>query len=267
MDLISQLQEALQSQELPLPSTAWLGNLVASRSPPPPLASLVATARARLLAADLTSPNLLDANYVATHSLPAATSSTTSPLSPDVREDRLLHDVVVQVLDIENLSRSRWDQVEELEAIERGEMTRGRHVVRLPTGAAAADGTEDVDGGATAGALPSVASDRRQAGNGFAPTSSGSRGVNATHKLLLQDPRGRRVFGLELSRVDRIGIGATNIGEKILLRSGTIVARGVIMLQPATCVFLGGKVEPWHKSWVDGRLGRLREAAQSGRRD
>ena len=75
------------------------------------------------------------------------------------------------------------------------------------------------------------------------------------------------MHAIELRRVERIAVGKTVIGEKILLRVGTVVARGVVLLEPAQCVLLGGKVEAWHRAWVDGRLARLREAVGAGGRE
>lgn len=249
MDLPTQLLSSLQAQDLPLPSPTWLASLIAARNPPPPLASLVATARARLLASDLTTPGLLDASYATSHSLPPAAAAAAVAVA-------LPRAVVVQVLDLEDVSRSRWEQVEELEAIERGEGTRGRRVVRLPVGGDGegehGDGEEGNDRqgqGRGPGAAPVAAG----------PGAGGAR--NATHKLVLQDARGQKVFALELKRVGRIGVGMTNIGEKILLKRGATLARGVVMLEPSTCTVLGGKVDAWQKPWLEGRLARLREAA------
>lgn len=259
-DLHNSVLTSLTSQSLPLPSHAWLTALLSSRTnPPPPLPSLTATARARLLAADLTTPDLLDPSYTASHSLPPDIAR------PDVRSTTLARDVVLQVLDIENLSKSRWSQVEELEALARGEGTKGREIVRLPVGG---EGEEEGEGerGVTQGTQATQGRTQTQgrlAGAGAVPAAS-----TGTHKLVLQDCRGLKVSGLELKSVEKIAIGKLNIGEKILVKSGAKVSRGVIMLEPTTCVVLGGKVEAWHKAWVDGRLARLKEAANaSGSRE
>lgn len=252
MDIPTQLLTSLSSTTYPRPSLPWLRALCSARTPPPPLASLLATARARLLAADLTAPGLLDAEYVAAHSLPpdlAASAETT-------REARLGRQVVVQVLDIEDISRSRWEAVEEMEALARGEGTRGREVVRLPTAAAGGDeddGVGDAEGEGTQGQ-----------GQGQQQQGGGS-GKNSTHKLVVQDCKGQKVHAIELKRVERLAVGKTLIGEKILLRAGTVVARGVVLLDPAQCVVLGGKVDAWHRAWVEGRLARLKEAVAAER--
>ncbi|KAL2135149.1 hypothetical protein VTI74DRAFT_9580 [Chaetomium olivicolor] len=280
MDIAHQLQVSLAPTSTPLPSIPWLRNLVSSRTPPPPLASLLATARARLLASDLTTPGLLDTQYAAAHCLPPDLPQTHA----NTRETRLARDVVVQVLDIEDVSRSRWEQVEELEGIARGEGTRGREVVRLPTTtttAAAAsgvvvDGDYDEEGGLVvdAGEEATQVLQTQGGGGGGAAAggqqqgqgSGGSSRNNSTHKLAVQDCKGQKVHAIELRRVERLAVGKTFIGEKILLRAGTVVARGVVLLDPAQCVVLGGKVEAWHRAWVDGRLARLKEAVEAERR-
>jgi RecQ-mediated genome instability protein 1 len=238
-DLTTQIRQALQAQSFPIPSPSWLQSLIGARLPPPALQSLVATAKARILAADLTSPNFLDA-------------SSTASFPPDVanaeiKETKLTRDIVVQVLDVENLSRSRWEQVEDLEAIERGEQRAGRRIVRLPTAAERQE--EDGDGPASTSNQGSsaAAQSERPAGNG-------------THRLLLQDCNGVRIYALELKRIPRIGVGSTQMGEKMLLRAGSVIARGMVLLEPATCSILGGKVDAWQAAWLSGRLQRLRDA-------
>ncbi|KAK4444985.1 putative mediated genome instability protein rmi1 protein [Podospora aff. communis PSN243] len=231
-DLPSQLQSALRAHTLPTPSRPWLRAVIPNRIPPPPLASLIATARMRILASDLTIPGLLDPSYSAEHHIPSHLVN-----NPEIDVGRLPCDVVVQVLDIENLSRSRWEQVEELEAVERGEMTRGREVIRV------------------------VADEEGEDGEGERPERAGNVEAKATHKVVLQDCRGEKVMGIELKRVEQIGIGKTYIGEKWLLRRDAKISRGVIMLEPAFCQVLGGRVEMWHKGWLEGRLARLKEAA------
>ncbi|KAM0284165.1 hypothetical protein ACHAQH_002155 [Verticillium albo-atrum] len=246
MDITTQLRNALQASNYPNPTITWLASLQGTRQPPPPLQSLIATAKARLLASDLTTPSLLDPAH--TPSFPPDISS------PNSAERTLATDIHVQIADIENLSRSRWEQVEELEAIERGEGTRGREIIRLPTTAAADEG-DDLGDAAT------------QPGGGRASVpAAGARaaaGRNATHRLVLQDCRGQNVYAMELTRIDKIGVGVTAIGEKMVIKRGTRVARGTLLLTPENCVLLGGKIEAWQRPWVEGRLKRLRETVGS----
>lgn len=259
-DLTTSLLTSLSSQSLPLPSEIWLTTLLSSSrgNAPPPLPSLTATARARLLASDLTTPNLLDPAYISSHSLPPDITR------PDIRSTTLNLDVVLQVLDIESLSTSRWSQVEELEALARGEGTKGREIVRLPVGGEDEEGERGVTQATQGQTQTQTQTQGRPAGRGAgaAATPAVSTG---THKLVLQDCKGLKVSGLELRKVEKIAIGKLNIGEKILIKKGASVYRGVIMLEPATCIVLGGKVDAWHKAWVDGRLARLKEAANASR--
>ncbi|KAF4437029.1 mediated genome instability Rmi1 [Fusarium acutatum] len=243
MDLVGQLRASILAQNLPHPSTAFLNSLITTRSPPPPLPSLLATAKARLLAADLTGSTIISTGSL--QSFPSDADSTES------REKRIPRPVHVQVLDIENLASSRWEQVEEMEAVARGETTRGREVVRVTA--------EDDDDDGVDGPTQQPLASRNTAG----PKPAGK---NATHRLVLQDCKGTKLFALELRRFDSIGVGKTQIGEKILLKAGTAIARGMILLEPDKCVMLGGKIEAWQKTWVDGRLTRLKEEIRQNER-
>ncbi|KAG5985179.1 hypothetical protein E4U55_000815 [Claviceps digitariae] len=247
MDLTSRLRTQITSQNLPCPSSSLLASLTSTRSPPPPLPSLVATAKARLLACDLTTSDLVDSAQLS--SLPAEIVH-----EPSSQELSLRRDIFVQVLDIENLACSRWEQIEELEAIERGERTRGRQVIRV-TGEGEGDGQgqgqeSQVNG---RGDASSAAASRPSA-------AAAAPGKNATHRLVVQDHSGQRVYAVELKRMPEIGVAATSIGCKMVLRAGTIVARGTVLLTPETCLLLGGKIESWHDAWVVSRMARLKEA-------
>ncbi|KAI8720406.1 DUF1767 domain-containing protein [Fusarium sp. LHS14.1] len=238
MDLNGQLRASILAQHLPYPSTTFLNSLITARSPPPPLPSLVATAKARLLAADITNSTLI--NTTSLQSLPPDADS------PESRERRLPRPVHVQVLDVENISLSRWEQVEEMEAVARGETTRGREVVRVTA--------EDDDN-------PETQQQTQRSTTAAAAAAANARTANkkATHRLVVQDCKGVKLYALELKRIDGIGVGKTQIGEKMLLKAGTVLARGIILLEPEKCVLLGGKIEAWQKTWADGRLTRLKE--------
>jgi len=113
-------------------------------------------------------------------------------------------------------------------------MTKGREVVRLVPG-------EIEDGDAQ------------------------DRGVSASagpHKVVLQDARGARVYGIEVIGVEGVGVGM-NIGCKVLLRD-VVVARGVLLLEPRCVVVLGGKIEGVHRAWREGRKERLKRDAGIG---
>ncbi|KAK4166538.1 hypothetical protein QBC43DRAFT_312884 [Cladorrhinum sp. PSN259] len=266
--LASQLQTALQASSTPLPSIAWLTALSTARNPPPPLASLLATARARILASDLTTPNLLDPTYASTHCFPPNLHN------PYTESCYLPVDTIVQVLDIENLSKSRWEQVEELESLSRGESKRGREIIRVVNDDDDDGDANGVDRGQTQGTqFPTQQGQHQQQGQQAQrgeqqQQQQQANQKNATHKLLFQDPKGQKIYGIEVRRVEKIGVGVvggmTCIGEKMLLKKGMTVARGVLMLEPAKLVVLGGKVEVWNKAWTEARLERLKGEAAGG---
>ncbi|OAA54540.1 mediated genome instability protein rmi1 [Niveomyces insectorum RCEF 264] len=228
-----QLRAALVANQLPPPTTTWLLAVIndhnhhhqqqpQQRTTPAP--TLLAAATARLLAADLTAPGLLDAAATPSGPATAAAGTTTesrfvfpahlvSKAATATQETRLPHDVVVQVRDVENLAQSRWQQVQALEAIARGEQTRGRTVVRLPVG-----GGDDDDGGGD-GEQERLEEGRRPPGAAAAGTTTTTTG-NPTHRLVLEDAAGQSLYALELVRC------------------------------------------PLHAAWVDTRLARLRAAAQ-----
>lgn len=163
----------------------------------------------------------------------------------------------VQVLDIQDISTSKWSQVELLESERKGETTKGREVIRvLPP---AGEGGEN-DRGSTAATqiqAPPV-------NNAIPKISVGP------HKVLLQDVKGMRIWGFEFKKVDKIGIGGLggggmSIGCKMWLKRGCRVARGMVLLEPSTCSVLGGKIEGLDKSWREGREQRLREEVERQR--
>ncbi|KAI0506356.1 RecQ mediated genome instability protein Rmi1 [Xylaria bambusicola] len=256
MDLAAQIRSGLQSQGLPSPSISWIQSAMPNRSPLPPLPALIATVKTRFLAADLTNPALFDSPSLA---FPSNASN------PEVKEVKLTWDIPVQVLDIENLSKSKWEQVEELEAIARGEQTRGREIIRLPTG-----NEEDefsLDGQATQTTNNGVERSGLRGASAASVNTANAATKSSTHRLILQDCKGQKLYGLELKRIDKIGIGSLNIGEKIMLRRGAILARGTVLFDTTTCTILGGKVEAWQKDWIEGRLTRLREAVGADSRN
>ena len=134
-----------------------------------------------------------------------------------------------------DLAAGAWDEVQRLESAARGETRRGREIIRVAVG-------PDAD-----------------SGNDSGSTGEPQRQGNSTHRLTLQDPCGTTFYALEVVRVpQKIGVGTTKIGEKIVFRAGTKVARGVVMMVPETTVFLGGRVEAWDKTWMAARLDRAK---------
>lgn len=153
----------------------------------------------------------------------------------NVKERRLAGSIAVQVLAVEDMSKSRWEQIEAIEALERGEGTKGREIIRV----AATD--EDDSAGATV-----------QKGGG-------------PHKLLLQDAAGKRLYGIEFKGLEGVGLGMS-IGCKMVLRNA-LVARGVVLLEPATAMVSGGKIEELHKAWKEGRKAELKAAIEANEQE
>ena len=133
------------------------------------------------------------------------------------------------------MSKSRWQQIEAIEALERGEGTKGREIIRVVA-------TED----------------------GESPAQREEKG-SGPHILLLQDTKGLKVFGVEWKEVQGIGL-SMNIGAKLVVKNA-LVARGVILLEPASTTLLGGKIEALHKAWEDGRKADLKAAIEATERE
>jgi len=224
-DLATAISTHLTSKALP-PTQAWLTTFLPTIKPTTPLPALQKTALFRLLASDLTA---------SIQTSPATTFPPATISDASIKDQRLPGPVAVQVLDVEDIGRSRWSQVEALEAQERGETTKGREVVRvLPTD----------EGGAGGDAAAAAATGSQSAG---------------PHKLLLQDAKGTKVYGLELRSVQGVNVGMS-IGAKLVLRDFS-VARGVILLEPRCVEVLGGKVDAWDRKWREERKKVLKEKA------
>lgn len=216
-DLSTSISTHLASKHLK-PTQAWLNSFLSTIRASTPLPALQKTALFRLLATDLTT------------SLQPSPSSTLPPniADPTIQELRLPGPIPVQVLDIEDVGRSRWSQLEALEAAERGETRRGHEVIRV---------------------IP-------EEGTAAPPASAASVGP---HKLLLQDAKGTKVFAFELNDMPGLELGM-GIGAKLVLK-GLLVARGVVMLELGSVEVLGGKVEAWEKKWQGERKAKLKERA------
>jgi RecQ-mediated genome instability protein 1 len=198
---------------------AWIESFVTSTRQGTPIPALQKTALFRILASDLTS----SIKPTPTNTLPP------NALNPTVKELRVPDTIPVQILDIEDIGRSAWSQVEAIEAQERGETTKGREVIRVVPGEEA-DPTRD-------GTAPIIKS-------------------NGPHKLLLQDAKGTKIYGFEITDVDGVDLNL-GIGAKLILKNVTI-ARGVILLDPNSTQLLGGKVDVWDKAWRAARKETLK---------
>lgn len=204
------------------PSTEWLRSFMPSVRLNMPVIALQKTALFRMLASDITQS--VDATNPASF-FPTGVSS------PEVRDKKLAGPIVVQVLDVEDIGRSRWSQVETIEAQERGEMTKGREVIRV------VDDETNTDSNAV----------------------SENAASSGPHKLLLQDVKGTKVYGIELEAVSGINVQMA-IGSKLVLKD-VMVARGVVLLQPNGLEVLGGKVDAWEKKWRGERKDVLKRKA------
>ena len=233
--LAAQIAVGLQARHGLSVNHTWLAAILpTTRTPPPPVPSLISTAHFRLLASDFTI------------SLSTTNASTLLPVDvndPNVKERKTAGGVPVQVLDIEDIGTSRWSQIEAIERVERGEEVRGREVIR----------TLPAEAGEGPGDNPAPASAAGGAGKSAGP-----------HKYLLQDARGTKVVAFEKVRVPRLGLGddGVSIGMKIMLKTGCVVRRGVLLLAPENVTVLGGKVETWDKTWKEGLKERLRRAVE-----
>ncbi|CCX11754.1 hypothetical protein FPQ18DRAFT_290038 [Pyronema domesticum] len=226
----------LHSFHLPVRPTFLRSLLTAlqNTSRPPHGAALLQTLKFRILSSDIT------------QSLEPRSNLCLPSISSETKSITLGFDgIIVQALDIKDLTQSLGDTMEAIEMGERGEKMKGREVVRITAEEAEAEqGT--------------------QAGSGVGSAATADR-KNGVHKLLLQDSAGTRVWGLEVKTVEKLG--GINIGGKLLLR-GCTVARGVVLLTPETVTVLGGREEAMSKSWKEERKEVLRgeiEALRGGR--
>lgn len=217
--------QLLNTRSLPV-STTWISNFLASisqnqqKAPPSALAQ---TALFRLLTTDFTK------------TLSTSTSSTLLPRDisdPSIKERRISGPVPVQVLDIEDVGSSMWSQVEKIEQVERGEMIRGREIVRNVN-------VDDADN-----------TNEGTANN--ASRSTGNSTSNGPHRLILQDAVGTKVVAMEYKDINGVSIEKLSIGAKLVLKD-TTVARGMALLAPETVTLLGGKIESWDTTWRQKR--------------
>lgn len=204
------------------PTAAWMEGFFPAIRPNTTIAALQRTALFRIACTDLA------ASVQPTCVFPANISS------PETQELKLPGPIAVQVLDVEDIGHSRWSQVENMEAHERGEMTKGREIIR-------------------------VVPDENNSDPNRTPKSLASTGP---HKLLLQDAKGTNVYAFEMETIQGVGV-QMSIGTKLALKDVT-VARGVLLLEPRYVEVLGGKVDAWDKKWRAERKEALKRKAGMG---
>lgn len=220
--ITTEISRALTAKHIP-PTPQWLQNFTQSIRPNTPIQALQRTAEFRLLGTDITT----SLQFTPNSTFPAGISS------PDVKDQRIPGPVPVQVLDIEDVGRSRWSQVEAMEMDERGETRKGHEVIRVVP--------DEEDN-----------SDPNPPGNASGPSGP--------HKLLVQDAKGNKVYAFEMESVDGVDVASLAIGAKMVLKD-FVVARGVILLTATGTTILGGKVDAWDKKWREERKKVLKEKA------
>ncbi|KAH9826377.1 DUF1767, partial [Teratosphaeria destructans] len=218
-EIMASISTYLKSRHMP-PSEAWLQSFLPSIKLSTPIVALQKTALFRILSTDL---------QISTQRTPASCFPV-GITDAAVKERTIRGPVAVQVLDIEDIGRSRWSQFEAMDAQDRGETRRGQEVIRV------------------------VPEEQHQ--DSSAPLGPASSGP---HKLLLQDVAGTRVFAMELFDIHGVNVNMP-IGTKLVLQN-FLVARGVILLEPRTVEVLGGKVDAWDKTWREERKQALKQKA------
>ncbi|GAM83260.1 hypothetical protein ANO11243_012460 [Dothideomycetidae sp. 11243] len=213
-ELNRSLAQYLTSKNLP-PDGAWLSSFLATAKLTTPLLALQKSVEYRLLASDFT--HTLDKTRIS--GLPQ------NAIDATVKEKQLQDAVVFQLLDIEDIGRPRWAQIELIEQHERGETTRGREIIR-------------------------TVRDSEDRGPQQPEPSHGP------HKMLLQDAHGTKIYAVELVPIPGVGLGI-GIGAKLLVRRATI-ARGLMLLEPSGVEVLGGKVTVWAEQWQKDRKQSLK---------
>ncbi|KAG4427071.1 hypothetical protein IFR05_017446, partial [Cadophora sp. M221] len=252
---LANLITSLTALSLPTPTTTFLQPIL---TPPnsnpnstraPPLVVLTATAKHRLLSASITSSPTTSTPSIL---VPATPALPVNVANVRVKERGLGEDVFVQVLDIQDLGRSRWEQIEGLEAERKGETMKGREVIRVvPV-------EEEMGMPGTQFPQGQNINQNQNQGNGSV-NMTGDKASRGPFKLLMQDWKGMAVWGFEVRRVEKVGLPPVmGIGCKLLLRRGTRVARGMVLLEPGNVVVFGGKIDAEDKAWRAGREDRLR---------
>lgn len=219
-NITAELTQHLNARHL-YPTAAWLQGFLSTTRPNTPLPAIKQTALFRLLATDITT----------SLTQPAASVFPSDVLKGTTKSRLVPGPVVCQVLDVEDIGHSRWSQVESIEAQERGEMTKGREIVRV------------------------VEQENEGTAEAAAPVQS-----KGPFKLLLQDAKGLKIYAMDLRGIDGLNTNMA-MGIKLILRN-VDVRRGVVMLEPGNVQVVGGKLEALDKAWKEGRKERLMAAAK-----
>lgn len=221
-NIVAEITQHLNAKSL-YPKPAWLQSFLSTTRPNTPLPAIKQTALFRLLATDITT----------TLNQPTASVFPNDVLKGTTQSRTITGPILCQVLDVEDIGHSRWSQVESIEAQERGEMTKGREIVRV------------------------VEQENEGSSEAAAPVQS-----KGPFKLILQDSKGLKIYAFNLRDIEGLNTSMA-MGVKLTLRN-IDVRRGVVMLEPGSVHVLGGKLEALDKAWKDGRKERLTNAAKAG---
>ncbi|KAH0606655.1 uncharacterized protein H6S33_003489 [Morchella sextelata] len=198
----------------------WLSHTLTTQRLPTG-AALLASLKFRILASDITESLQPHANLC----FPPSIHDT------DTQAQVLVGPIAVQIVAVEDVGLSRVEQLDRLEMAARGEVVRGREVIRV---------------------LPEE--------DGEAPRVVGRAGKTGPCKVLVEDAGGRRVYAVELEAVEGVKSDMA-IGAKMVLKDVT-AARGLLLLTPGNTTFLGGKIEVLNLAWVEGRRQALQSAIE-----
>ncbi|POS84664.1 hypothetical protein EPUL_002768 [Erysiphe pulchra] len=248
----NQITTLMASQGLPVLHPSFINSILTGSSSirQQPITAIVATVKHRLLCSDINKNSIKNDNHI------LSPTSSCLPIriinNKQIEASILNQDVFVQVLDVEDLGRSKWDQLESLEAEKRGETTKGREIIRTVVPAPSFE--EEQEGLSTATSV--TESNQPQNQNKILEKQG-----KGPFKLIVEDWRGTKTWALELKKVEKIGMPPTmNIGCKIWLRKGCKVARGMLLMEPTTVSIIDGKIDIRDKAWKNEREKILREA-------
>ncbi|KZZ87512.1 hypothetical protein AAP_05595 [Ascosphaera apis ARSEF 7405] len=256
-DIISHL---LTTKSIPI-NTTWLdqfleSSTISSRSSSAPLAVLSQTVLYNLLLSDIRASIKVPASKETEWLLPRDIDNVA------VKRKILRGPIIVQVLDIEDIGRSAWSQIEKIEMVERGEMTRGREVIRTVNRDESGEVVSDAAASNSSSGRGNANNSTRARGNTANSNNNHSDAVGP-HRLVLQDAAGTLLPAMELLPIPDLTIDAPTmkIGMKLALKDVT-VARGLALLEPGNTTVLGGRIEELDKAWRVHRKERLLQKIQ-----
>ncbi|KAH3682710.1 hypothetical protein WICPIJ_006316 [Wickerhamomyces pijperi] len=169
---------------------------------------------------------------------------------------KITHETLFQVVWVENISMSKAVILDELKVLNGGSENSGVGADRLRFG----------NKRATSGAQPNPADrvirdvviddeDQQQDGGNKDHHQVGNSGIQSSkcfYKLTLQDSQKNLIYAIEMEKLPFLS-GAVSLtgwpihlGSKLLLKEGTDIIKGVIMLRRNDVEFIGGSVRDWN---------------------